>query len=168
MGSAEDARTKSAAWMRMRRHVVTRDNGLCWICGQGGADSADHVVPLSQGGTDNEENLAAVHHNVQPRCNRVRGSASVEVARQRLRRKGVMAGVGAGAGGSTTVRQWWADSNRVPPLNGWDDMWDRGYRAHVAEQVAGHDGRGEGHLVPGWVRQALRRPAGVVTTPPRS
>jgi 5-methylcytosine-specific restriction endonuclease McrA len=77
-------RTKSASWVTRRRRIVERDGGICHICGGPGADSADHVIPLSQGGTDDDDNLAAVHHKVPPRCNIVRKNRTVEEARRRL------------------------------------------------------------------------------------
>lgn len=71
-------------WRRTVAYVVDRDRGICHICGGPGADSADHIVPRSQGGTDDASNLLAVHHNVEPRCNRVRGDGPVELARALL------------------------------------------------------------------------------------
>jgi 5-methylcytosine-specific restriction endonuclease McrA len=46
---------------------------VCHICGQSGADSVDHVIPLARGGTDARSNLRPVHHNVWPKCNRQKG-----------------------------------------------------------------------------------------------
>lgn len=54
-------------------YVLRRDHGLCWICGQPGADSADHVIPHSRGGNDRPSNLRAIHHNTGCRANRYRG-----------------------------------------------------------------------------------------------
>ena len=62
--------------------ILRRDNGICHICGQPGADSADHLVPVAQGGPEwDPANLAAVHHNTEPRCNRIRGTRTTEQAR---------------------------------------------------------------------------------------
>lgn len=64
---------------------MRRDGGVCWICGGLGADSADHVVPKSKGGTDHPSNLRAAHHNVEPRCNRYRSDRrSAEETRRHL------------------------------------------------------------------------------------
>jgi 5-methylcytosine-specific restriction endonuclease McrA len=48
-------------WARVVATVVARDHGVCWLCGRPGANSADHVVPHSRGGTDALENLRAAH-----------------------------------------------------------------------------------------------------------
>jgi len=71
----------------MVAYVVRRDNGVCHICGGEGADSADHIIPRSAGGSSRADNLRAVHHNVEPLCNRVRGDRSVDWTRDRLARK---------------------------------------------------------------------------------
>lgn len=50
-------------WGRIRRRVLRRDQGICYICGKQGADQVDHIVPASQGGGDEDENLAAIHES---------------------------------------------------------------------------------------------------------
>lgn len=54
---------------RLRRYVLVRDRGVCWLCGLGGATTVDHIVPQSRGGSDHPSNLAAAH----ARCNYSRG-----------------------------------------------------------------------------------------------
>lgn len=71
-------------WQRKKARIIRRDAGICHLCGQPGADSADHLVPYSQGGTDADDNLAAVHHNTEPRCNRKRGNRSIDLVRAEL------------------------------------------------------------------------------------
>jgi 5-methylcytosine-specific restriction endonuclease McrA len=56
-------------WHRTRLRVIARDEGICWLCGQAGADSADHVIPRAYGGTNEDDNLRAAH----VRCNSRRG-----------------------------------------------------------------------------------------------
>jgi 5-methylcytosine-specific restriction endonuclease McrA len=68
-------------WRRTVAQVIQRDGGICHLCGQPGADSADHLVPRSQGGTNDPANLKAAHHLVEPRCNIKRGDAPVDLAR---------------------------------------------------------------------------------------
>jgi 5-methylcytosine-specific restriction endonuclease McrA len=40
------------------------------ICGQPGADTVDHITPISAGGTDDPANLSAAHK----RCNLAKGA----------------------------------------------------------------------------------------------
>jgi 5-methylcytosine-specific restriction endonuclease McrA len=69
-------------WQRRKAAVIRRDAGICHICGQPGADSADHIEPWSISRDDRMSNLAAVHHNVPPHCNRIRGDRDIETARR--------------------------------------------------------------------------------------
>lgn len=71
-------------FQRLKVRVIRRDGGICHLCGQPGADSADHLIPHSQGGTDAMSNLAAVHHNVEPKCNRLRGDRPIAVVRAEI------------------------------------------------------------------------------------
>lgn len=49
---------------------------LCWLCGRRGADSADHIVPVSQGGAVYDlDNLGPSHR----RCNYARGARSADL-----------------------------------------------------------------------------------------
>lgn len=57
--------------------VLRRDHGICHLCGQPGADTADHLVPAAHGGDETMANLKAAH----VKCNTIRGARSVEVAR---------------------------------------------------------------------------------------
>lgn len=43
------------------QYVLERDDTICHVCGHPGADEADHVVPLSQGGSDTLDNLKPIH-----------------------------------------------------------------------------------------------------------
>jgi 5-methylcytosine-specific restriction endonuclease McrA len=65
-------------WRRTVARVIKRDGGVCHLCGGKGADSADHVIPRSMGGPDTMPNLKAVHHDVEPKCNRRRGNQDLE------------------------------------------------------------------------------------------
>ena len=66
------------------RRRVLRDAGLvCHWCGRAGADTVDHVIPLSEGGPDTEANLAPIH--ARP-CHVEK--TGQESARARLRRRG--------------------------------------------------------------------------------
>jgi 5-methylcytosine-specific restriction endonuclease McrA len=57
------------AWEELRAFVIARDRGVCHLCGKQGANTADHLIPISRGGTDSPHNLRAAHR----RCNLVRG-----------------------------------------------------------------------------------------------
>lgn len=74
-------------WRRTVARVIRRDGGICHICGRPDADSADHIVPRSQGGPDTMDNLRAVHHKVAPHCNMIRGDRSIEHARTEIVRR---------------------------------------------------------------------------------
>jgi 5-methylcytosine-specific restriction endonuclease McrA len=75
-------RTDRAARRKLLPRVIRRDGGICYLCGQPGADSADHLVPESRGGTTTLDNLAAAHL----RCNQIRGTRSIEAARADITR----------------------------------------------------------------------------------
>lgn len=67
-------------WQRRKARIIRRDHGICHLCGKPGADTADHLVPWSLGGTDHDTNLAAAHVD----CNRRRGNRPIEVARAEI------------------------------------------------------------------------------------
>lgn len=56
-------------WPERRAFVIARDKGICHLCGLPGADTADHLIPWSRGGTDDVHNLRAAHRT----CNTKRG-----------------------------------------------------------------------------------------------
>ena len=56
----ERAHYTSADWRARRERILTRDAFTCAVCGRviGGADAhVDHIVPLEDGGTDEDHNL---------------------------------------------------------------------------------------------------------------
>lgn len=57
---------------RHREQVMRANNGMCHICGEGGADAIDHIVPVAWGGSDDISNLAPAHTS----CNSARGDAA--------------------------------------------------------------------------------------------
>lgn len=96
------AGAEGSTWRRMVAQVVSRDLGVCHICGHPGAKSADHLIPVTE-----RPDLARVPANLKaahayPRgcpvcsaaasvkagkvviiyCNEIRGAFSIERARR--------------------------------------------------------------------------------------
>lgn len=60
--SGGDARTSAAEWKRTRLVVLARDGHACQIFGPRcvcTAREVDHIIPVSEGGTDDHDNLRA-------------------------------------------------------------------------------------------------------------
>jgi 5-methylcytosine-specific restriction endonuclease McrA len=71
-------------WQRVKRRIIRRDGGMCHLCNQPGADTADHLVPVSLGGALYDAgNLKAAHQT----CNRIRGNRPIEVAKVAIARQ---------------------------------------------------------------------------------
>lgn len=67
---------------RRARQRMLDESDICWLCGHGGADTADHVIPRSLGGdVSNVANLRPAHGEPCPtcgqRCNYSRGNRMV-------------------------------------------------------------------------------------------
>ena len=73
-------RTRLSGWEEQRRAKRTLERYLycCHYCGRKGADQVDHVVPLAEGGADEEWNLAPIH--AEP-CHRDKTAAESRRAR---------------------------------------------------------------------------------------
>ncbi|MFD2674998.1 HNH endonuclease [Gulosibacter bifidus] len=72
------AGSRVAKWVQ---RTLAEYGTTCWLCGLPGADSADHVVPRSQGGAVYDmENLAPAHK----RCNIARGDRDVTPAAKQI------------------------------------------------------------------------------------
>lgn len=56
--------------VRLTKLTLSEYGTTCHICGNDGANSADHLVPRSLGGSDAIENLRPAH----TRCNSARGN----------------------------------------------------------------------------------------------
>lgn len=69
-GGMANSWTRNPKRQRLRVMVLTRDRGVCWLCGLNGATTVDHIVPRSHGGSDDPSNLAAAHAG----CNYSRGN----------------------------------------------------------------------------------------------
>jgi len=75
----------SRPWRRIKAQILAGSD-VCHICGEPGADSVDHLVPVALGGTNDPANLRPAHHDVPPYCNRVKGDR--EYAAPILKRSG--------------------------------------------------------------------------------
>lgn len=63
MGGSRRTQPLPPHWRRTVRRIIERDGGICYICGRPGADTADHVIPVCEGGPDQDWNLKAAHEN---------------------------------------------------------------------------------------------------------
>lgn len=61
---------------RRNRALVLAKSKVCHLCGLDGADTADHIIPYSEGGTDDISNLKPAH----AACNTKRGTKPVHEA----------------------------------------------------------------------------------------
>ncbi len=67
---------------RIVPRIMARDHGICYLCGQPGADTIDHIQP---GDNHTDTNLAAVHDRTWPHCHRYKSSREGNTARHRYR-----------------------------------------------------------------------------------
>jgi 5-methylcytosine-specific restriction protein A len=75
----------SSGTMRaLKRQVMARDNGCCYLCGGEGAEELEHKTPISQGGASRDlDNLGVVHSE----CHSAKSKReAVEGARRRRER----------------------------------------------------------------------------------
>jgi 5-methylcytosine-specific restriction protein A len=73
----------SSGTMRaLKRQVMARDNGCCYICGREGAEELEHKTPISQGGAPRDlNNLGVVHAD----CHRIKSRQEAIEGARRLR-----------------------------------------------------------------------------------
>jgi HNH endonuclease len=58
------------AWSTVRRKVLDRDQGCCYLCGKLGSDEVDHLIEVADGGTNRMDNLASCHSKCHRRKHR--------------------------------------------------------------------------------------------------
>ena len=56
---------------RRRKAQVLANSTICHICGHDQADTADHLVPIERGGSNDMSNLKPAHHLPCPTCGRM-------------------------------------------------------------------------------------------------
>lgn len=52
----------------LRKKVFATYGDVCWLCGHEGADTIDHLIMVSQGGSDSIENLRPAHGRKSSFC----------------------------------------------------------------------------------------------------
>ena len=60
-GTKRMARVDDRKYRILRKAILQRDGFICWLCGNRGADTVDHVTPRCKGGTNDPHNLRAAH-----------------------------------------------------------------------------------------------------------
>jgi hypothetical protein len=53
-----DERPAAHIWAVIRKRIFERDNYTCQYCGRGGRLECDHIIPVSRGGSHDDNNLA--------------------------------------------------------------------------------------------------------------
>jgi hypothetical protein len=61
-------RTRGEKLQKLRQRVFSTYGDICWLCGGGEADTIDHVIPLSDGGDDDIDNLRPAHGRKSASC----------------------------------------------------------------------------------------------------
>ena len=61
-------RISGRALQSLRKRVFSVYGDICWLCGQEGADTIDHLVMVSQGGSNTLENLRPAHGRKTAYC----------------------------------------------------------------------------------------------------
>lgn len=81
--AATPGRPTGWAWTNTRRRILQRDGGICHVCQQPGADEVDHLVNLADGGTNDDDNLGAIHRDP---CHRAKTQREAQRRRTPQRR----------------------------------------------------------------------------------
>ena len=61
MGWERSQHRQPARWRSLKTAVMQEHGGICHVCGLSGGDEMDHVIPQSEGGTDDPANLRPIH-----------------------------------------------------------------------------------------------------------
>ena len=57
----QEERPRGRTNQKLRERVFALYGSICWLCGYDGADTIDHLVMISQGGSNDLENLRPAH-----------------------------------------------------------------------------------------------------------
>jgi len=113
--------------------------GICWICGYKidnlASISRDHIIPVSMGGKNNQENYMPAH----AKCNSMRSSNSIIKAAKQMKQMREQLGeqkffklINGSKSNSaerisgksfTKFRQWWRDTVRCIPFAWVEPDW---------------------------------------------
>ena len=72
-------------WARTKRRILNRDRRRCYVCGAS-AVTVDHVVPVAEGGSHDDRNLAAICgtcHDTKTKAEAARGVRRFAAKRMR-------------------------------------------------------------------------------------
>jgi len=61
-------RISGRALQTLRKRVFATYGDVCWLCGQDGADTIDHLLMVSQGGSNTLDNLRPAHGRKSSYC----------------------------------------------------------------------------------------------------
>ena len=61
-------RITGRALQTLRQKVFSTYGDICWLCGQEGADTIDHIVMVAHGGSNTIENLRPAHGRKSSYC----------------------------------------------------------------------------------------------------
>ena len=78
---SERSLLSGSAQARRAERVMLQHGRVCHVCGLPMADEVDHVVPLAEGGADDESNLRPIH---SVPCHREKTRAEAQRARQNM------------------------------------------------------------------------------------
>ena len=85
MGGSWRSKPLPPGWAKTRLRILRRDDWRCYRCGRRNANEVDHVIPAALGGSDEDDNLAAIC----VRCHRIKTAedrAAVRAKRSKVRK----------------------------------------------------------------------------------
>lgn len=83
MSSSWRSRPLPRGWAKTRLRILVRAGGRCYLCGELGADTVDHVIAAAHGGSDNDSNLKAAHESCHRRKTGLESGFGVRPSRRR-------------------------------------------------------------------------------------